>query len=176
MARRPRNPLLIFPISREGKSTKTKKIIASLRTRKASRTKCAHGKPTCRLVFPSPAVRAFPPFRLPQSGQRKRKDRPFGRSFPVCKFKLKPGSDTGFQRGISHPAGCDLRPCLKTPQAFRERLARKLQLGVRCLFFLLRDSHFKLRLLHELHKLFTCNRLVVIQILGQRMQLIHVIA
>ena len=116
------------------------------------------------LVFPSPAVRTFSPFKLPQSGQRKRKDRPFGRSFFFCLFRLKPGPDTGFQKGISPSADGDLRLCLKTPQAFRERLERKLQLGVRRLLFLFRPEILRFlsgrlfKQLREIHRVRDADR------------------
>ncbi len=41
-------------------------------------------------------------------------------------FELIPGSDTGNQEGISCPAGHDSGRCPENPQAFRERLERKL--------------------------------------------------
>ena len=44
-------------------------------------------------------------------------------------FLLKPGADTGFQKGISCPAGHDSGLCPEDPQAFRKRLERKLQQG-----------------------------------------------
>ena len=44
-------------------------------------------------------------------------------------FLLKPGSDTGFQWGISPVATGDSGLCPENPQAFRERLERKLQQG-----------------------------------------------
>ena len=42
---------------------------------------------------------------------------------------MKPGSDTGFQWGISPVATGDSGLCPENPQAFRERLERKLQQG-----------------------------------------------
>ena len=42
-------------------------------------------------------------------------------------FWLIPGADTGNQEGISCPAGHDSGLCPENPQAFRERLERKLQ-------------------------------------------------
>ena len=44
-------------------------------------------------------------------------------------FWLIPGADTGNQEGISCPAGHDSGLCPENPQAFRERLERKLQQG-----------------------------------------------
>ena len=43
-------------------------------------------------------------------------------------FWLKPGSDTGFQEGISHPAGCDSGRCPENPQPLK-RLAKLSVLG-----------------------------------------------
>ncbi len=92
-------PLLIFPISREGKSTKTKTKARPAGRAILSRTKCAHGK-----------------------------DRPKGRSFLICKFRLKPGSDTGFQWGISPSADGASGLCPENPRPF-EKGRRKLQYG-----------------------------------------------
>ena len=67
--------------------------------------------------------------RIPQDAQSL--ERPSERTvFPFCLFELIPGTDTGNQKGISHPAGCDSGLCPENPQPLK-RLA-KLSAGLRC--------------------------------------------
>ena len=49
-------------------------------------------------------------------------------------FWLIPGADTGNQEGIPRSAERVSGLCPENPQAFRERLERKLQYWVRCYF------------------------------------------
>ena len=81
------------------------------------------------LISPSPARGNQLNFRFYRSPQRAKSFARLRTRFET-RVLLKPGSDTGFQKGISRPAGRDSGLCPENPQAFRERLERKLQLGV----------------------------------------------